>query len=297
MSSQGEYRDVGDFNARLAACVEAAQQEKLVVIADFDRTITRCFLPDGGRGSSAHGVLSAAKVFSDKFNTREKQLFDKYYPIEIDATMPIEEKIPIMSEWYGTVHGLVVEEDITRERLQEAVASCKTIQLRDGAVSFLQECQKADPPIPVLIMSAGLADVIEIFLSRQLPGGLAPTTHVVSNRMNFDETGKVCSFSEPLLHMFNKSARVLPEESRKLVDGKTACLLLGDGVGDATMADGLDLKLLRVGFLNEKVEDRLPQFLDVFDLVIPNDGAVPSACFQAIGAADMAPVPDVAQGA
>ena len=51
-------------------------------------------------------------------------------------------------------------------------------------------------------MSAGLGDVIEEFLHQRLPFALADSTHVVSNRMVFDSTGRLADFSEPLLHMW-----------------------------------------------------------------------------------------------
>jgi len=50
------------------------------------------------------------------------------------------------------------------------------------------------------------------------------------------------------------------------------------------MADGIDkLDKLKVGFLNEKVEERMSQFLGPFDVVVTNDGSVPDVCFRAIG--------------
>lgn len=40
------------------------------------------------------------------------------------------------------------------------------------------------------------------------------------------------------------------------------------------MADGLDEKetVLKVGFLNDKIEERKQEYLDQFDLLIVNDG-------------------------
>mmetsp|Transcript_16886 Transcript_16886/g.40035 ORF Transcript_16886/g.40035 Transcript_16886/m.40035 type:complete len:106 (+) Transcript_16886:2-319(+) len=101
--------------------------------------------------------------------------------------------------------------------------------------------------------------------------------------MFFNEVGRLVDFSEPLLHMFNKTAAFFPEATRTLVKGKRQCLLMGDGVGDATMADGLDLETVKIGFLNEKIEERLPEFQQKFDVVVKGDGAVPELAFKAIG--------------
>jgi len=267
-----------------AACSAAARAGELVVFADFDRTLTRCFLPCGGRGASAHGVIEGASLLSETFRGQAKQLFDKYYPVEIDEKMSIEEKIPIMNDWYSEMHTLMLGEDVTRANIRRAVTSCDTIQLREGMAEFLQRCQDSSPPIPVLIMSAGLGDVIEEFLRQRLPFELKPSTMVVSNRMNFDTDGRLIGFSEPLLHMFNKTAAFMPEAGRKLVDGKRHALLIGDSIGDLTMADGLDIEKFKVGLLNEKVEERLKQYQELFDVVVTHDGPAPDICFEAIAA-------------
>lgn len=51
-------------------------------------------------------------------------------------------------------------------------------------------------------------------------------------------------------------------------------VLLGDSLGDAHMSDGIDFDpatLLRIGFLNDKVEERMEAFLATFDVVILGD--------------------------
>ena len=58
-------------------------------------------------------------------------------------------------------------------------------------------------------------------------------------------------------------------------------LLLGDSLGDATMADGLDsslgLTVVKIGFLNEsepsRIAARLPAYSAAFDAVILGDGS------------------------
>ena len=104
---------------------------------------------------------------------------------------------------------------------------------------------------------------------------------VVSNWLKFDARGVVHGFSEPLLHMFNKDGRFVlkqlgAERWRGLADGRRVCLLLGDGLGDATMADGLDMPVvLKIGFLNEtepeRVAARLPAYEAAFDAVVLGD--------------------------
>eukprot|EP00933_Yihiella_yeosuensis_P080572 TRINITY_DN94025_c0_g1_i1.p1 TRINITY_DN94025_c0_g1~~TRINITY_DN94025_c0_g1_i1.p1 ORF type:complete len:241 (+),score=36.38 TRINITY_DN94025_c0_g1_i1:91-723(+) len=198
--------------------------------------------------------------------------------------MSITDKIPIMNEWYSQVHAHMLEEAVTRDNIAGSVSSCETIRIRHGMDDLIRHCQEANPVIPVLIMSAGLGEVIEEFLRQKLPFPIAPTTHVVSNRMVFDDSGSLKNFSEPLLHMFNKTAAFLPDSSKSLAEGKRHCLLMGDGLGDLTMAQGLDVETLKVGFLNEKVRERFDDFIEGFDIVVTDDGPVPEIALRAIGA-------------
>eukprot|EP00439_Symbiodinium_sp_Y106_P073897 s1692_g14.t1 len=57
--------------------------------------------------------------------------------------------IPIMGEWYGQVHELILKESVTRENIAGAVAGCKTIRPRDGMLDFIKACQEHSPAIPV----------------------------------------------------------------------------------------------------------------------------------------------------
>ena len=119
---------------------------------------------------------------------------------------------------------------------------------------------------------------------RLTPGTAAkvvPSLPIVSNWLLFDIRDHVCGFSEPLLHMFNKDGcfieSQLAERWPQLSKGRHTILLLGDGLGDAHMADGFESShtILKVGFLNEqedaRVAARLAQYEEAFDAVILAD--------------------------
>lgn len=282
-ASEVLFAEPGVTEKHVCSFGNAAKAADLFVIADFDRTITRCFI-DSGRGCSAHGVLEHANVLSSSFQTKAQALTRKFHPIEIDPKLSVDEKIPLMNEWYNTVHALMLEEDVTRENIRLAVEGCSSIQLRPGMEQLIRGCQESSSPIPLLIMSAGLGDVIEEFLRQRLPFPLAPSTMVVSNRMIFDDDGRLNAFSEPLMHMFNKSAASLGQSCRELIAGRKHCLLMGDGVGDLTMADGIaGVTLLKFGFLNEKVAEMMEKYLGPYDVVVTNDGPTPDICLCALG--------------
>lgn len=139
--------------------------------------------------------------------------------------------------------------------------------MRPGFAELLNTLQSHN--LPVLIFSAGIANVITEIFQQLLPSvPLAKTTQVVGNEMIFDGSGVLRGWG-PLIHMYNKNQSVVPESAQR-----QNVLLLGDGLGDVTMADGAAVEpacILKVGFLNEHEDELLPQYEAKFDMVILGD--------------------------
>lgn len=200
----------------------------------------------------------------------KQQIFDHYFHIEKDASMTLEEKTPFMLEWYGKSNDSLVAGGFRRDWLQCAVSGAReggTLALRPGFEKLLITLQQAD--ISVLIFSAGISTVITEILAQLLPHvPLAATTQVVGNEMVFDAAGVLQGWG-PLIHMYNKNQSVVPPTQQR-----ANVLLLGDGLGDVTMADGAATEpecILKVGFLNENVDGLLAQYEEKFDVVITGD--------------------------
>ena len=236
---------------------------KVLVIADFDRTITTC-------AQSSHGVIESCKELSAEYRAATTALFKHYYPIET-STLTREEKIPLMTEWYEKAHALLAAEPLSRAVLERAARDSK-VQLREGFVPLLDSMDALD--VPLVVCSAGVGDVIRAILRCRLPAGAArraDSAPVVSNWLRFSEGGDgcVCGFSQPLLHMFNKDGTFiraqLGDEWQRLSHGRSVVVVVGDGLGDATMAEGLGFShVVRVGYLNDtdpaRVAERLPLY-------------------------------------
>ena len=74
------------------AKIKREGMKNLVVVSDFDMTLTSFLMPDGSRGMSTHGILERSGYFGDAFTTRAKQIFNKYYPIEVDPNVDAKTK-------------------------------------------------------------------------------------------------------------------------------------------------------------------------------------------------------------
>ncbi|XP_068923806.1 7-methylguanosine phosphate-specific 5'-nucleotidase isoform X2 [Petaurus breviceps papuanus] len=213
-------------------------RNKLQVISDFDMTLTR-FGFNGKRCPTSYNILDNSKLISEECQKKLKDLLHYYYPIEIDPNRTVKEKFPLMVEW-------------------------------DGFETFFNTLYRSN--IPLLIFSAGIGDILEEII-RQM-NVFHPNIHVVSNYMDFDESGYLQGFKGNLIHTYNKNGSVL-EDSKyfEQLQAKTNILLLGDSMGDLTMADGVSNvgNILKIGFLNDKVEERRERYVDSYDIVLEKD--------------------------
>uniref|UniRef100_A0A3P9QFM6 5'-nucleotidase, cytosolic IIIB n=1 Tax=Poecilia reticulata TaxID=8081 RepID=A0A3P9QFM6_POERE len=145
------------------------------VISDFDMTLTK-FAHQGKRVPTTHSKNNVDI-------SRMKELFNTYYPIEIDASLSPEEKLPYMVEWWTKVHDLLIQQRIRKAELARAVRESNAV-LREGCSSFF-DCL-AEQRVPLLIFSAGVGDVLEEVIRQNR--AFHPNVHIISNYMDFDHT-------------------------------------------------------------------------------------------------------------
>ncbi|KAL2943029.1 7-methylguanosine phosphate-specific 5'-nucleotidase [Bienertia sinuspersici] len=218
-----------------------------------------------------------------EYDMKRQKLYDHYHPIEICPTVPVEEKTKLMEEWWGKTHGLLVEGGLTFDDIRKSVANAR-VAFREGVVELFELLEGKN--VPILIFSAGLADIIEEVL-RQKVQRLFKNIEIVSNRMVFDNQGSLLAFKGKTIHVLNKNEHALDMAAPTHgqigdVDGpvidcvamkkRTNVLLLGDHIGDLGMSDGLNYETrISVGFLNDKVDESLESFCKAFDVVLLND--------------------------
>uniref|UniRef100_A0A2R9AQA7 5'-nucleotidase n=1 Tax=Pan paniscus TaxID=9597 RepID=A0A2R9AQA7_PANPA len=222
---------------------------KLQIITDFDMTLRK-------RCPTCHNSIDNCQLVTDECRKKLLQLKKKYYAIEVDPVLTVEEKYPYMVEWYTKSHGLLVQQALPKAKLKEIVAE-----------SDLQQHS-----IPVFIFSAGISDVLEEVIRQA--GVYHPNVKVVSNFMDFDETGVLKGFKGVLIHIFNKHDGALrnTEYFNQLKDNSNI-ILLGDSQGDLRMADGVANveHILKIGYLNDRVDELLEKYMDSYDIVLVQD--------------------------
>ncbi|KAM4526779.1 7-methylguanosine phosphate-specific 5'-nucleotidase-like isoform 2-T3 [Fundulus diaphanus] len=253
----------------------------LQVISDFDMTLTR-FAHKGKRVPTTHNILNNRLLMNEDSTKKMKELLNKYYPIEIDASLSPEEKLPYMVEWWTKVHELLIQQRIRKDMLGVTVRASSAM-LRDGYRVFF-DCL-AEHQVPLLIFSAGVGDVLEEVIRQN--DVFHPNVRIISNYMDFDHTGVLQAFKGQLIHSYNKKDGALSHATAlREPHGRPNVLLLGDSLGDLSMADGVAevQNVLTVGFLNDQVEERKESYVNSFDVVLLKDETmdVPNAILRYI---------------
>ncbi|XP_078700539.1 cytosolic 5'-nucleotidase 3-like isoform X8 [Branchiostoma floridae x Branchiostoma belcheri] len=256
-------------------------KSKLQIITDFDMTLSR-FSINGKRCATCHNVLENSSLVPESKKQVLDELRDTYYPIEINAKMTIEEKIPFMMEWYTKGTGVLVECGLKQSDLSLAVKESNAL-MRDGCdwqFSTLHEHK-----VPMLIFSAGIGDILEEIIKQH--SQMYANMRVVSNYMDFNHDGMLVGFKGDLVHTYNKNEGALRNSDYfTTLKDRRNIILMGDSMGDLRMADGVPnmQHILKIGFLNDNIEERLEKYKEAYDIVLVSDSTmdVPNAILKKI---------------
>lgn len=230
------------------------------MIVDFDRTLTT------SKSESAYGVIEENQP--DDVRKAARDLYHYYHAIEVDPTRSIAEKTPYMMEWYEKAHELLAHSKITKATM-ECACRVAPLSFRPEVAEVLRVAKRLN--VPVMVFSAGIGNVIRELFKQLLPEDCTgPHLHVVSNQIVWGEDGTIAGWEGDLIHMFNKNeshlrgSALYPELLRR-----RNVLLVGDSLGDVSMADGLPHdNILRIGIVNGDPAVYLQQYLKAFDAVI-----------------------------
>jgi len=246
-------------------------KDKIHVLADFDRTLTKCFVGEE-KITSLISILRKENLLNDDYSRTVQTLFDQYHPIEINPKIPFNEKKAQMAKWWRLHNNELIKHKLNKKNLEQVINSGK-VQLREGTLEFLDLLKQQNIPL-IIMSSSGLGTyTISRFLAKK--ERLYENIHIISNTFEFDQAGNVIKFNEPVIHSLNKDETVVKDfpEIFEQIKNKKNVILLGDNLEDIGMIEGFDYdNLIKIGFLNENVEVNLPEFKKNFDAIILNDG-------------------------
>ncbi len=254
--------------------------EKLHVVADFDKTITKITNLKGEKVPSIISWLRRGGYLNNNYPARSEELFAKYHPMEISQTLSDEEKREAMREWWSTHFKLLAECGLDSFTLNKAVEEMNEkgeLILRDGAKELFH--QLSSKKIPLLIMSASITEMIKEYL--KLNNLSFDNIHIVANKLDFDKKGKFVGVEEPIIHSMNKKEiEIKPFPFYEKLSTRNNIILLGDSLEDIGMVDDFEYKnIIKIGFLNDTqvTSDKIKQleeYKKAFDIIITDDGSL-----------------------
>jgi 5'-nucleotidase len=247
--------------------------DNLHILADFDGTLTKANSAWKKRPSII-SVLRSEWYLWEEYSKKAHELFDYYHAIEIDPNISIEKKKEEMENWRTKHIKLLIESNLNKTDIEKVVESW-SIQFRDWVLDMFDFLKKNN--IPLIIMSASWlwTDSIRMYFEKQ--NVLTDNVHIISNEFIWNQNWKAVWHVDKIIHSFNKWETVLedfPEIYDKIKDRKNV-VLLWDSLWDPSMVEWFDFKnLLKVWFLNEKLDELLDTYKQNYDLVLSWDSDI-----------------------
>lgn len=238
-------------------------KENACIVMDFDRTITASNSQDSWDASS--------HMLGNECKQEMENMYKFYAPIELDYNLNIEEKEKYMVEWYSKCMDLYYKYGMTEEKMKKSIETSKLI-FRNGAKEFIKKAKEYN--IPIIILSAGIGNVIEKFLKDN--NCYSENIYIISNFIEFNENGDMVPFNNTkIIHSLNKKMdNKLPNNIEQKIASKKYKILVGDLCEDEKMVSEKDWdNTIKIGILNKKIEENLEIYKRKFDIVLTNEDA------------------------
>jgi len=261
------YSNKDDFSKKLENFKQDGL-DSLYVVSDFDRTLTKAYI-DNETVPSLISILRSEWILSEEYSKQAHALYDKYHPIETDPNIDVEEKVKYMEQWWVKHKKLLIKTWLKKEHILQAVKH-KKLQLRDGVEEFLLFLKKHKIPLIIFSASGLWADSIKMFLKNRWID--FDNIFIISNEFIWDKDKNAIDFKKPVIHTFNKNEDVIDNFSsiQTKIKWKINTLLIWDSLWDANMVKKWNV--VKIWFLNDKVDELLEEYKKKYDVVVLNDG-------------------------
>lgn len=258
------------------AAFAAGTPGELLVVTDFDQTLTSFRGSDGGPGLQCHDIL-LRHLDLDACPL----LRDRMAPLIAWHDMPEQQRMQLcegcevqraaQTQWFFDTFAAACVEFGLKEQVRGCVERSNT-QVRGGVVCVLDWLAARE--VPLFIVSAGLRQVLEALLEAAGISLPAKTSRIIANDVG-DPLSCVTSR--------NKSGALqLVPDLVELCSGRRRALLLGDKPSDCAPAAGLPpgIEVLKIGFMesSEPEPETLEKYLLHFDVVLTGDPSMGFVC-------------------
>lgn len=237
--------------------------ENLIVISDFDFTLTQAKYDEHGDGINtiSEQLRTHGNLIND-YTIRVNAMHNYYSKIENDQNLDIDLRRSEMKAWLESRLRVLIAGGFNHKIIDD-VLGLNNIKLRSMFSPFFRYLR--NKKIPVFILSAAPGEMIETILRNN--DVLFNNTKIIANFFTKDSSNNFISSREPIIHSLNKKMETIINVYPHLL-GKNV-ILLGDKLDDLDMAEGIDAKnILKIGFYNHPTDDKLACYQKAFDIVL-----------------------------
>lgn len=242
----------------------------LHILSDFDKTLTREFI-DWEKRPSLISILRRQNILWEEYSKKAYDLFDYYNPIEINPNISLEEKKEQMTIWWEKHLDLLVKSGLKKQDIDKAINSW-IIRFREWVKDFLSNMN--DKNVPIVVISANWLGSDSNYLFLEQNNVLFQNIKIISNSFIWDNNWIAIWYNKPVIHVFNKDETVLKSfpSIYDSVKSRKNVILLWDSLGDPAMIHWFEYNnLLKIWFLNDKVDELLEDYKKHYDVVITWD--------------------------
>lgn len=241
---------------------ELMNKDNICVFMDYDKTIT------SSKSDDSWDASANQEVMGENITKDMDKYYQKYGSIEFDYQINKDKREKYIIEWYDKCMDLYYQYGLTKDKLKKSIDNSQLI-LREGAKDFLFKLYRNN--IPVIILSAGIGNVIEQCLKKEQC--YYNNITIISNFIKFDENGNMIKFSDNMIHSLNKNIDKLSDyRLKEKIKEKEYRVVIGDLIEDINMmGEYPEEKSLKIGFLNKNVTENLEVYQKNFDIVLTEE--------------------------
>lgn len=232
----------------------------IYILTDFDKTIT------SNTSQSSWGFLKKNDNIAPEYIKERNEMYNYYRPIELDTTIDEKIKANHMKKWWEDTINLFIKYKLSKQTLEEATKNPNFMEFREGAKEFLENMHKRN--IPVIIISAGISNFIEEFLIKNNCN--YDNIYIIANTLIFKD-GVAKGITEEIIHSSNKDQIIFPKHIQETILNRPNVILMGDTITDANMTKNTKEHSLKIGFLDEKINENLENYQKEFDVICTNN--------------------------
>ena len=267
-------------------------QQNIVVIADFDYTITCKFnysSPHSPQYNTCYQLFENYGLGHNPNIIKEADdLARRFIKYENDPKIPYAEREKQLRRWYNESIELHAMQGFTFDEVERKFNEVKDVfMLRRGVKEFFELLMRCG--IKIIIISAGFIEAIKLTLKSLFPNinDLLDKNKIIiiSNSFTYDPVTNVSNgFDKNIIFTMNK-AHFIKKTVDKLGLNVKKAFVLGDNLADFNSVDELNLSrndIIGLGFVNlkptelteefnEKNSRTIKEYKQVFDVILKND--------------------------